>query len=85
METTEISVKKLLDNREILVKEISKNDFRDLLYLATKEPFFTFNKKLNIQVEGVTMESPPRPILTKIFLSYHKESQHDIPIIFESP
>ena len=36
-ETIDICVKKLFQTPETLVKGISKNDFRDLLNLATKE------------------------------------------------
>ena len=42
-ETIDICVKKLFKTPDTLVKGISKNDFRDLLNLATKESFFTFN------------------------------------------
>ena len=42
--TINICVKKLFQTPKTLVKGISKNDFRDLLNLATKESFFTFNK-----------------------------------------
>ena len=57
-----------------MVKGISKNDFRDLLNLATKESFFTFNNKFYIQVDGVAMGSPLGPILANIFLSHHEEN-----------
>ena len=57
-----------------MVKGISKNDFRDLLNLATKESFFTFNNKFYIQVDGVAMEYPLSPILAGIFLSHHEEN-----------
>ena len=57
-----------------MVKGISKNDFRDLLNLATNESFFTFNNKLYIQVDGVAMGSPLGPILANIFLSHHEEN-----------
>ena len=59
---------------DALVKGISKNDFRDLLNLATKESFFTFNNKFYIQVDGVAMGSPLGPILANIFLSHHEEN-----------
>ena len=39
------------------VKGITKNDFCDLLNLATKELFFTFNNKFYIQVDSVAMGS----------------------------
>ena len=55
-------------------KGISKNDFRDLLNLATKESFFTFNNKFYIQVDGVAMGSPLGPILANILLSHHEEN-----------
>ena len=38
--TNDICVKKLFQNPETLVKVISKNDFRNLLNLATKESFY---------------------------------------------
>ena len=57
-----------------MVKEISKSDFRDLLNLATKESFFTFNSKFYIQVDGVAMEPPLGRILANIFLSHYEEN-----------
>ena len=39
-QTNDICVKKLFQNSETLVKVISKNDFRNLLNLATKESFY---------------------------------------------
>ena len=40
-----ICIKKLFQILETLVKGITKNDFRDLLNLATEESFFPFNNK----------------------------------------
>ena len=54
-ETIDICIKKLFKTWDNLVKGISKNDFRDLLNLATKESFFTFNNKFYIQVDGAAM------------------------------
>ena len=73
-ETIDICVKKLFKTLDTLVKGISKNGFRDLLNLATKESFFTFNNKFYIQVDGVAMGSPLGPILANIFLSHHEEN-----------
>ena len=72
--TIDICLKKLFKTPDTLVKGISKNDFRDLLNLATKESFFTFNNKFYIQVDGVAMGSPLGPILANIFLSHHEEN-----------
>ena len=43
--TIDICVKKLFKIPNTLVKGIFKNDFRDLLILATKKSFFTFNNQ----------------------------------------
>ena len=68
-----------------MVKGISKNDFRDLLNLATKESFFTFNNKFYIQVDGVAMGSPLGPVLASIFLSHYEENGlNKYPIKFKS-
>ena len=77
-ETIDICVKKLFKTRDALVKGISKNDFRDLLNLATKESFFTFNNKFYMQVDGVAMGSPLGPILAfTSFFSQHEENWLD--------
>ena len=73
-ETIDICVKRLFETLDTLVKGISKNDFRDLRNLATKESFFTFNNKFYIQVDGVAMVSPLGPTLANIFLSHHEEN-----------
>ena len=73
-ETIDICVKKLFQTPETLVKGISKNDFRDLLNLATKESFFTFSNNFYVQLDGVPMGSPLGPILANIFLSLYEEN-----------
>ena len=47
-ESIDICVNKLFKTLDTLVKETSKNDFRDLLNFATKESFFTFNSRFCI-------------------------------------
>ena len=66
-ETIDICVKKLKTSYT-LVKGISKNDFRDLLNLATKFRCVRFNNKFYIQVDDAAMGSPLGPILANIFL-----------------
>ena len=73
-ETIDICVKKLFKTPDTLVKGISKNDFRNLLNLVTKESFFTFNNKFYIQVDDVALGSPLGQILANIFLSHHEEN-----------
>ena len=70
----DICVKKLFKTPDTLIRRISDNDFHDLLNLATKESFFTFNNKLYIQVDGVAMGSPLGPSFANIFLSHQEEN-----------
>ena len=72
--TIDICVKKLFKIPDTLVKGISKNDFRGLINLATKESFFLFSNKFYIQVDRVAMGSPLGPILANIFFSHHEEN-----------
>ena len=84
-ETIDICINKLFQAPEILAKGISKNDFCDLLNLATKDSFFTFNNKFYIQVDDVAMGSPLDPTLANIFLSHHEENWlNKFPIEFKS-
>ena len=57
-----------------MVKEISKNDFRELLSFTNKESFFTFNNKFYIQVDGVANIFPLDLMLANISLSRHEEN-----------
>ena len=70
-EIIDICINKRLKTPDIMVKGISKNDFRDL---ATKESLFTFNNKFYIEVDGVVMGPPLGPILANIFLSHYEEN-----------
>ena len=72
-ETIDICVKKIFQNLQTLIKRISKNDFCDLLNLATKVSIFTLYNKFYIQVDDFAMESPVSPILINIFLKHHEE------------
>ena len=47
---------------------IPKHDFCNLLNIATKRPFFTFNNKYYKQLNGVAMGSPLGPALANSFM-----------------
>ena len=51
---------------------ITKNDVCNLLNIATKRPFFTFNNKYYKQLNGVAMRSPLGPALANIFMCSFK-------------
>ena len=72
--TIDICVKKVFQTLDSLVKEIPKNDFRDLLNLATKESLFTFNINVLHSSRWCATGSPLGPILAKFFLSHHEEN-----------
>ena len=56
-ETINICANTLFENTE-KVEGLSKIEFKELLFLATKESYFIFNGKLYKQVDGVAMGSP---------------------------
>ena len=72
-ETVDICIDKLFQNPEALVNKIPRNDFCDLLNLAIKKSFFTFNSKFYIQV-GVAMGFPGlinvKQNLKQLFMQY---------------
>ena len=65
--TIDISVENLYNDNEN-PPNISKHDFRNLLNIATKESFFTFNNNYYKQEDGVAMGSPLGPALANIFM-----------------
>ena len=82
-ETIDICVKKLFKTPDTSVKGIIKNDFCDLLNLATKESFFTLSNKFYIQLDGIAMGSSLGPIVANIFLSHEKNWLYKCPTKFD--
>ena len=56
-ETIDICTNTIFENME-KVEGLSNIEFKELLSLATKEPYFVFNGQLYKQVDGVPMGSP---------------------------
>ena len=52
-------------------------EFKDLLYLATKELYFVFNNILCQQIVGTAMGSPLGPSLANAFLAHHEQNWLD--------
>ena len=70
-ETIDICVNEVFKNVD-LVNKLSKQDFENLLKLATKESLFTFDGTYYYQTDGVAMGSPLGPILANSFMSYYE-------------
>lgn len=72
-ETIEICCDELFRSRNT-VSGLSKEEFRILLELATKESFILFNGQYYKQTDGVAMGSPLGPTLANIFLCHHEKN-----------
>ena len=55
-----------------VIEGINKEEFQNLLSLATKESYFIFNKVLYKQKDGVAMGSPLGPVLPNAFLCFYE-------------
>ena len=71
-ETIDICTNTLFENMEKV--GLSKIEFKELLSLATKESYFTFNRQLYNQVDGVAMGSPLGPTLANAFLVHFEKN-----------
>ena len=78
-ETIDICIDSLYKDDENSPK-ISKDVFRNLLTVVTKESFFIFNSKFYKQIDGVTMGSPLDPALANIYIcSFENKRFKDYP------
>ena len=71
-ETIDICANILFENTEKVV--LSKIEFKELLFLATKKSYFIFNGNLYKQVDGVVMGSPLGPTLANAFLVHFEKN-----------
>ena len=72
-ETIDICINHLFENTDT-VEGFKKSELKQLLCLATKEPYFIFNGLLYKQIDGVAMGSPLGPFLANAFLSYYEKN-----------
>jgi len=63
----------LLFERNALVDGLNKDEFKELLTLATTESFILFDNRYYQQIDGVAMGSPLGPTLANIFLCYNEK------------
>ena len=71
-ETINLGVNNIFKNSS-LVKGLTKDDFKELLNLATKESLFIFDGDYYYQTDGVAMGSPLGPTLANLFMSHHEQ------------
>ena len=72
-ETIDICINQLFENTGN-VEGFKKSEFKQLLYLATKESYFIFNGLLYKQIDRVAMGSPLGPSLANILLPCHEKN-----------
>ena len=73
---TNILLDKTIDiyyySKQDVIEGIKKDEFSNLLSLATKESYFIFNEVLYKQEDGVAMGSPLGPTLANAFLCFYE-------------
>ena len=72
-ETIEICTHKLFKESET-VEGLNKSEFKELLFLATKDSHFIFDGTFYKQNNGVAMGSHLGPTLANAFLAYHEKN-----------
>ena len=70
-ETVKICCDDLYKDCDVIDK-LSKDDFRKLLYIATNQSYFCFDKTYYKQIDGVAMGSPLGPSLANAFLCHYE-------------
>ena len=71
-DTIDICANTPFENTE-KVERLSKIEFKELLFLAAKNPYFIFNGNLYKQVDGVAMGSPLGPTVANAFLVHFEK------------
>ena len=72
-ETVKICVDSLYSETDC-ISGLSKDEFSELLSLATNQSYFKFNGQFFRQVDGVAMGSPLGPCLANAFLCHHEKT-----------
>ena len=69
--TIDICTNSIYSEQDV-IEGINKEEFQNLLSLATKESYFIFNKVLYKQKDGVVMGSPLGPTSANAFLCFYE-------------
>ena len=82
-ETIEIAVNEMYKENGSF-RNLSKNKFKMLLELVSKDTYFLFNNELFKQIDGVAMGSPISSTFANLFLGYHEAKWlEDCPLEFK--
>ena len=73
VETIDICTNTIYGEQDV-IQGINKEEFRNLLALATKESYFIFNEVLYKQKDGVAMGFPLGPALANAFLCFYDKN-----------
>ena len=71
-ETINICTESIYDQNDS-TEGLNKSEFKELLSLATKEPYFIFNEILYKQIDGVVMRSSSGPTIANAFLCFYEK------------
>ena len=71
-ETINICTESIYDQNDS-IESLNKSEFKELLSLATKGSYFTFNEILYNQLNGVAMGSPLGLTLANAFLCFYEK------------
>ena len=72
-ETTDICTNTIYSQQDV-IEDINKQEFQNLLSLATKESYFIFSEVLYKQKDGVAMSFPLGPTLGNAFLCFYEKN-----------
>ena len=78
-ETIDICTNTIYSQQNV-IESINKEEFRNLLLLATKESYFIFSEVLYKQKDGATMGSPLGPNLSNSFRFYERKCLEKYPL-----
>ena len=70
-ETINIAIYTIFENYPNV--KFTRKELQKLFKIATSETHFIFNNEIYDQIDGVSMGSPPAPILANLFMVYHEK------------
>ena len=69
-ETIGIAINLIFNHNQNL--NITKKELKSIIFFATSQTHFVFNRKLYNQIEGVAMAFPLSPVFANIFMDFYE-------------